>query len=279
MNPPLNSFPASVAKPTQFSHLPQEIRDLIWKNALDSIGSRIIALQESLWWNRTNRIPALLHACRDSRTVALKRYQLITTEKRPEDQDPDSNRVNQRMRLNLNCFVDYETDIFMICSQRVSHCKPDISIPRPTILHLLEPARRLLTLTSLFSGFCPHRNRSCEYTNFCSKMHAYTEAGITKELFVLQVRVDSIRTDISEFIFQEDFAETMEQHGMGWMMKCQGRNVEDWHQGGVKCCDDCKQEFSDRYPAIQVLDFEAHQRSKASTTEGPESAEDPFKRF
>lgn len=286
MNPPLNSFAVAVAEPTQFSHLPQEIRDLIWKNALNSIGSRVIALQESCWWNKTERIPPLLHACRDSRAVALKRYQLITTEKRPEDQDPDSNRANQRMRMNLegpqanlNCFVDYEMDIFLISSQRVSHCKPDINIPQPTILRLLEPARKLMAITSLFSGYCPHRNRSCEYTNLCSKMHAYTEVGIAKELFALQVHVDSIKIDVMNFVLQENFAEIMEQHGMGWMRKCRAANLEDWHKEDLKCCDECKQEFNHRYPAIQVLDFEAYQGSKASMTEEPESAENLFKIF
>ncbi|CZR59957.1 uncharacterized protein PAC_09852 [Phialocephala subalpina] len=265
--------PAPVRAPKQFSDLPQEIRDEIWKAAVNNIGPRVIALQQSHWWNKTARIPALLHACRDSRAVALKRYKLITTEKELEKQPEDQERVvdmrnflrDESPAANLNCYVDYDKDIFMISDARVSHHSPDIAIHQPTFQRLLRPAKRLLTINSLFSGYCPHRNHSCEYSNFWAETREYTEGGNSKEVFAIQIhkkREVSARDELSEFILLEDFVGAMNRHRKGWTRKCKAVSFLDWHKKDDKCFDSCKQEFSDNYPAIQVLDFKKYQDSR-----------------
>lgn len=58
-----------------FTRLPRELQDMIWKFALDNQEARIIDMDPSE--TIPAEIPALLHGCHDSRQIALKSYNLI----------------------------------------------------------------------------------------------------------------------------------------------------------------------------------------------------------
>jgi 2EXR family len=60
-----------------FTQLPPEIQNLIWKSAIDSIGSRVVEIRTCYYRNEFTSscpIPNVLHACRASRQLALKRW-------------------------------------------------------------------------------------------------------------------------------------------------------------------------------------------------------------
>jgi hypothetical protein len=59
-----------------FAQLPQEIQDLVWKSAIDSIGPRVVEIKKRYYNGFTSScpIPNVLHACRASRQLALKRW-------------------------------------------------------------------------------------------------------------------------------------------------------------------------------------------------------------
>lgn len=77
----------------RFKDLPQEIQDMIWQDAIDAIGPRVVNVRRGTYrkthsGNHLRRrqitspcpIPAVLHACRTSRSLALKRWELTFTE-------------------------------------------------------------------------------------------------------------------------------------------------------------------------------------------------------
>lgn len=137
----MDSSPQATSTFHRFLQLPPELREIIWQNSIESIGPRVIAFQQKWWRNRTNRIPALLHVCQESRTLALKRWKWITTERDLENEKryfdieeylfseddffPPSTRHYNRLRddewINpkgepcgkRGCFVDYENDILI----------------------------------------------------------------------------------------------------------------------------------------------------------------------
>lgn len=96
-----------------FSALPTEIRLLIWQHALP--GPRVIEIRtsnisigihNSYRWLKPRsicRIPTLLHVCRESRTEALKRYQLSF--------GLETTRYLGTLRTAPGIFIDFEKDI------------------------------------------------------------------------------------------------------------------------------------------------------------------------
>jgi hypothetical protein len=71
-----------------FARLPGEVQDIIWQSAINSVGQRIVDIigysprksvryaPHTVYYGSHCPIPSLLHACRRSRHLALKRWKL-----------------------------------------------------------------------------------------------------------------------------------------------------------------------------------------------------------
>lgn len=133
-----------------FTQLPQEIQDAIWDLSLPE--PRIIPIRAErghirvpgrhgrrnfahVWVPKKMPVPVLLHACRDSRRLALKHYELaFDSNPRPAKEDlPDLHNLPPMrggrdlvfpFKKKAMVYVDLERDIFVTNHRRRGHRAP-----------------------------------------------------------------------------------------------------------------------------------------------------------
>ncbi|PMD31826.1 hypothetical protein L207DRAFT_186763 [Hyaloscypha variabilis F] len=96
---------ATTAPLTQFDDLPPELRQEIWSLVLP--GPRLITV------NRFSKPPLPLHINRESRSVALQHYELLTPQ-HPDD-DEDGHPEQQKCVMG---YIDFEVDVIHITGLR-----------------------------------------------------------------------------------------------------------------------------------------------------------------
>lgn len=240
----------------RFSDLPPELKDTIWRNALDSIAPRVIAFEHTRFWNRSNRIPGLLHACQYSRNLSRKRYKWVGS-----DHAEDGNMW--QTFPGLGYYIDYEKDIFLYNPDY----HPDINLPPWISTRLFQPARRILLLQTTLSA--PLNSSHC--CSLLGQAFRRTQQGTLREIFVPSFPGyfwHSSSDDILDLIYKNDFVDIMQRHGTGVLRCCKSKGTlwsialpeGFWHED-TECCASCPRKFED-LPSIQILDYGQYQQRR-----------------
>lgn len=122
----------------------------------------------------------------------------------------------------MGCFIDYEKDIFIICSaEGDTKQQPDINILQLTFMRILERSKRLLAFQDPWY-FALEPLYEWYYLDFWATVFHITNAPVTNEVFALFVHPgrEAWGDELSELVLGEDFVETVESNGMEWKRQC-----------------------------------------------------------
>jgi hypothetical protein len=154
-----------------FSRLPPELRLMIWESARPD--PRIVRLLESkhssALYSKTP-IPGILHATRESLTIALNWYQLSFPMRYPRLSLADWMRLDKLDLIKPRTYFDFANDVLYIgcescysvyceaCKENILYLQDKIKVERiilhntiPTVFQILTPPRPFYDKTSFFA--------------------------------------------------------------------------------------------------------------------------------
>ncbi|KUJ12649.1 uncharacterized protein LY89DRAFT_211728 [Mollisia scopiformis] len=218
----------------KFPEFPLDIQLLVWEHAIQGIPARVVALRRG---TELNDIPALLHTCHDSRTLALQRYEWT------ENKKGHGRRAYPPRMRSYFCFIDYELDSVYLPPLKYSlKSSPSLISSSAYGTHL----RNLRTIIILWKFSVPWQSllKPTKIAKFCPNL---------RKLIIVKPGYRGPGGRFLELVASEPLQDILEIYGGVCVQRC---HLKRWHSAALKCSVNCTKSFEKL--EVQELHFKMY---------------------